>query len=85
MSANALAYSSDSKYLASGCPDKTVKIWQPDLSSFSPMKILKGHKKAVLAVDFSRSGRYLASGSNDSTVIIWDAADNFERKPGSML
>jgi len=49
------------------------------------MKILKGHKKAVLAVDFSRSGRYLASGSNDSTVIIWDAADNFERKPGSML
>ena len=69
-----VAFDPTGKYLASGCADKTVRVW--DVSSMPMQQVaeLKGHTDIVLSVAFESSGKYLASGSYDNTVRVWDVA-----------
>ena len=71
-----LAFSPDSKTLASGSEDKTVKLW--DAATGKELATLKGHTSHVSAVAFSPDGKTLASGSYDKTVKLWDVATGKE-------
>src|SRR5207253_3018564 len=61
----------DSKTLASGSNDKTVRVWDLLHPSAAPT-VLQGHEDVVNSVAFSLDGKTLASGSNDKTVRLWE-------------
>jgi WD40 repeat protein/predicted Ser/Thr protein kinase len=67
-----VAFSFDSKRLASAGADGTVRI--RDLTSGQPLHRLLGHKGQVWGVAFSPDGKRLASAGEDATVRVWDAA-----------
>ena len=67
-----IAFTLDSKLIASGSYDNTIKIW--DAASGVQIRTLAGHTKQVTSVVFSPDGKYLASGSFDYTARIWDVA-----------
>ncbi|KAK4246898.1 LIS-1 2 [Corynascus novoguineensis] len=75
---NCLAFHPIFSSLASGCDDSTVKIWDWELGELERM--LKGHTKAVLDVDYGgpRGCILLASCSSDSTIKLWDPADEYK-------
>jgi WD40 repeat protein len=68
---SSVAFHPDSKRLASGSFDKTVRIW--DLTSHRVARTLTGHSDFVYAVGFSPDGRWLASCSKDRTVKVVEA------------
>jgi WD40 repeat protein len=65
-----VAYSPDSRRLASGSNDRTVKIWDAETGAL--IRTLR-HSERVLSVAYSPDSRRLASGSSDNTIKIWDA------------
>ncbi|KAL6811920.1 vegetative incompatibility protein HET-E-1 [Trichoderma camerunense] len=67
---NAIAFTPDSRRLASASEDSTVKLWDTAIGSY--IITLKGHKKWVEAISFTPDGRQLASASADATVKLWD-------------
>ena len=69
-------FSPDSKVLASGSYDETVKLWQ--VKSGELIATLKGHSGPVTSVTFSTDGKVLASGSYDETVKLWDVESGKE-------
>jgi WD40 repeat protein len=62
-SANAVAFSPDNRWLASGGKDNVIKIW--DLSTGNVLRTLYGHTSNVNALAVSPDGKLLASGSGD--------------------
>ncbi len=70
MSVEAMAFSPDGKWLASGSIDNTVRLWE--VATGREVRTFSGHTKAVKAVAFSRDGRLLASGSIDDTTRLWN-------------
>jgi WD40 repeat protein/serine/threonine protein kinase len=66
-----VAYSPDGRFIASGCRDGTVKVWEArtrhEVLSF------RGHAAEIYAVVFSSDGRRLASASGDGVVKVWEA------------
>ena len=83
---NALAWSPDGKYIASGSGDydlgatppaapfgdTTVHVW--DASTGKPVSIYRGHRQTVTTLAWSPNGKHIVSGSADSTVMEWDAS-----------
>ena len=67
-----VAFSPDSRLLASGSADNTIKLW--DVASGALKQTLKGHEGSVYSAAFSPDGRLLASGSEDRTIRLWDVA-----------
>jgi WD40 repeat protein len=65
----AIAFSPNSKTLASGSHDKTIRLW--DSQSGAALKTLKGHSGFVGALAFSPDGKTLASASIDNTIRLW--------------
>jgi hypothetical protein len=75
-----VAFSADSRWLASGSSDRTIKVW--DAATGQLRQNLKGHDGPVTSVAFSPGGRWLASGSADGTVRLWEAGTG---QPGPTL
>ncbi|OBT60675.1 hypothetical protein VE03_09889, partial [Pseudogymnoascus sp. 23342-1-I1] len=67
-----VAFSHNSKLLASALDDKTVKVW--DAATGTLQQTLEGHSDWVRSVAFSHDSKLLASASYDNTVKVWDAA-----------
>jgi WD40 repeat protein len=67
-----VAISPDSKVLASGSDDKTIKLW--DIATGAQLRSLEGHTSAVFSVAFSPDGKTLASSSDDKTIRLWNVA-----------
>lgn len=71
-----LAFSPDSRLLATGGYDHAIKLW--DMLTGAELVTLSGHRSTVLALDFSPDGKMLASGSYDHTIKLWAAPDPHE-------
>ena len=65
----ALKFSPDGKYLASGSGDGTAKIWSAATGSF--IRTLKGSNYPIEAVAFLGNGETLATGGWEKVVRIW--------------
>ncbi len=77
-----IAFSPDSRHLASAGCDGVVKLW--DVAAGKELFTLQGHTAIVASVSFSGDGRRLASSSQDGTIKIWDVAAGglHGREPG---
>ena len=73
MRVTTVAWSPDSRYIASGSLDKTVQIWAASSSDHFHPFIYRGHSADVNTVDWSPDSQRVVSGSSDKTVQIWDA------------
>ncbi|MFL6255324.1 MAG: caspase family protein [Pyrinomonadaceae bacterium] len=78
MRVDALAFSPDSRLVASGSADNTVRLW--DAATGRELRRLAGHTNYVRAVAFSPDGETLASGSNDGSVRLWNVATGEQRR-----
>ncbi len=67
-----LAWSPDSKLIASASNDQTVQVWEA--ATGKTRLTYRGHKQIVDTVAWSPKGDYLASGGGDNTVQVWEAA-----------
>ena len=66
-----VAFSPDSKLLASASLDHTVRLWNP--ATEKPIgQPLSGHTGHVQSVAFSPDGKILASGGEDGTIRRWN-------------
>ncbi|KAL8742290.1 MAG: hypothetical protein Q9190_005205 [Brigantiaea leucoxantha] len=63
--------SSSGEFLATGCRDKSIRIWD---SRGTLIKSLVGHDNWVRALVFHPGGKYLLSVSDDKTIRCWDLA-----------
>src|SRR5687767_11701557 len=62
---NAVAFSPDGRWLASGGKDDTIKIW--DIATGHVLRTLYAHSSNVNALAVSPDGKFLASASGDMT------------------
>lgn len=60
----------DSRVLASGSADLTIKLWEPGTGAM--LRTLAGHSQRVRALAFSPDGRRLFSAADDHLLIVWD-------------
>ncbi|MBI1763045.1 MAG: caspase family protein [Acidobacteria bacterium] len=72
----AIAYSPDGRYLATGSSDRTIKIWEA--LTGRELRALNGGT-GIKALAYSPDGRLLASGGNDGKLRLWDTASGQER------
>ena len=70
-----VAFSPDSRTLATGGEEYTVKIWE--VQTGRELATLRGHGGDVYTVAFSPDGRWVASAGEDSTVKVWDAHNDY--------
>jgi Tol biopolymer transport system component/ribosomal protein L37E len=68
----AVAFSPDSRLLASGSWDKTVKLW--DVATGLELRNLTPQPGGIEAIAFSPDGRWLASEGSDKSVDLWNAS-----------
>lgn len=65
-----MALSSDDKFLASGCKERIINIWDPDKMKL--LKTFRGHKNAITGLVFQRSSHQLISASSDRSLKLWN-------------
>lgn len=66
-----IAWSPDSKVLASGSDDKIIRLWDVSTGRCLPSPLV-GHHNYVYSLAFSPKGNMLVSGSYDEAVFLWD-------------
>lgn len=66
-----LAWSPDSKYIASAGYDTAVHVWS--LEADSQIFLYQRHGSYVTSIAWSADGQYIASASDDKTVRVWEA------------
>jgi WD40 repeat protein len=70
-SINNVAFSADSKRLATSGTDEVVRFW--DAGDGSPIAVGKGHDQEVHFVAFAPDGKTAVSAGQDKTLKVWDA------------
>lgn len=70
--AECAVFSPDGKYLACGCKDGIVRIWN-SVNGASVGNLI-GHERYVNDVTYSADGAYLVSVGDGGKAILWDAA-----------
>ncbi|KAF3407813.1 hypothetical protein DPV78_001659 [Talaromyces pinophilus] len=68
----AVVFSPNSRLVASGSSDNTVKLWDPATGTLR--QTLEDHSSSIQAVAFSADGKLLVSSSSDNMVKLWDLA-----------
>jgi WD40 repeat protein len=68
---SSVVFSHNSKKVASGCDDKTIRIWDAETGECE--RVLEGHTDDISSVVFSHDSKKVASGSDDETIRIWNA------------
>jgi len=66
----AVAFSPDSKFVASASSDKTMRLWEVETGQM--LRVFNQHRDSVTSIAFSPDGKTIASGSLDKTVAICD-------------
>jgi WD40 repeat protein len=66
-----LAFSPDSRTLALGAEDGTIRLW--DVPGARERAVLQSHADTVKSLAFSPDGKLLASSSQEGRVVLWDA------------
>ena len=64
-----IAFSPDSKRVATASVDKTVKVW--DALTGKELFTLTGHLHSVRTITFSQDNKRIAAGSIDETAKLW--------------
>ncbi|XP_038074325.1 notchless protein homolog 1-like [Patiria miniata] len=67
---NEVAFSPDTRLIASASFDKSVKLWDGRSGKF--ITTLRGHVSKVYQVSWSADSRLICSGSSDSTLKVWN-------------
>lgn len=65
-----ISFGPNSKNLASGSGDTTVRLW--DLNTQTPYHTLTGHTNWVLCLVWSADGKKLASGDKNGVILVWN-------------
>ncbi|MDR3573059.1 MAG: WD40 repeat domain-containing protein [Anaerolineaceae bacterium] len=67
---SAVTFSPDSRWVAVGCTDAVIYLWNLQTDS-GPLKLI-GHTSYVTSLAFSPDGRLLVSGGKDASVRLWE-------------
>jgi WD40 repeat protein len=67
----AVAFSPDGRYVATGAVDGTARIW--DTVTGSPVGSVLQHESAITALSYSPDGSRILTATRDSTARLWDA------------
>lgn len=74
-SVNAIAISTNMKFIASGSSDNHIRVWEFRLGR---NQVLRGHRSSVDAIVITKDDKLLVSGGLDKTIRIWILLEGIE-------
>ena len=66
---NATAFDPSGKWLAAGCDDGQVRVFDTELGELRTT--MTGHSDAVQCCTFDRKGQWMVTGGSDATLRLW--------------